>query len=248
MRKSAKPTREDLSHASSAIKLLPYKWNKLFLEKDGTLRQRSGPHTQIVLPKSLRPLVYKEQHGDMGHLRVDIVVSLARERFYWPHMQQDIANFIYRRCQCLKPHHTPREPLQPIITSAQFEVISIDYLHLERSSSGYEYILVVVDHFTRYAQAYMTRNKSGKTAVNLLYNDFILRFGLPSKIRHDQVASMKINSSIVSRNYPMSSTHEQHPTTRKVAGKPKDSTEPFHQCFTPYRKPTSLIGETICPS
>ena len=94
MRKSVKPTREDLSHASSATKLLSYEWHKLFLEKDGTLRQRSGPHTQIVLPKSLRPPVYKELHGDMGHLGVDRVVSLARERFYWLHMQQDIANFI----------------------------------------------------------------------------------------------------------------------------------------------------------
>ena len=133
--------------------------------------------------------MYKELHGDMGHLGVDSVVSLAREHFYWPHMQQDIANFISQQCQCLKqkpPHHTPHEPLQPIVTSAPFEVISIDYLHLERSSGGYEYILVVVDHFTRYAQAYTTRNKSGKTAANLLYNDFILCFGFPSKIHHDQ--------------------------------------------------------------
>ena len=148
MRKSVKPTRKDLSHVSSAMKLLSYEWNKLFLEKDETLRQRSGPHTQIVLPKSLQPLVYKELHGDMGHLGVDHVVSLARECFYWPHMQQDIANFISRRCQCLKekpPHHTPCEPSQPIVTSASFKVISIDYLHLERSSCGYEYILVVVD-------------------------------------------------------------------------------------------------------
>ena len=189
MRKSVKLTREDLSYASSTTKPLSYKRNKLFLEKDGTLRRRSEAHAQIVLPRSLRPLVYKELHGDMRHLGVDHVVSLARECFYWPHMQQNISNFISQRCQCLKqkpPHYTPREPLQPIVTSAPFEVISIDYLHLERSSGGYEYILVVVDHFTRYAQAYATRNKSGKTAANLLCNDFILRFGFPSKIHHDQ--------------------------------------------------------------
>ena len=59
MRRSVKPTRENLSHASSETKLLSYEWNKLFIEQDGTLRRRSGPHTQIVLPKSLRPLCTK---------------------------------------------------------------------------------------------------------------------------------------------------------------------------------------------
>ena len=76
-----KPTREDLSHASSGTKLLSYERNKLFLEKDETLRRRSGPLTQTVLPKSLYPLVYNELHGDMAHLVVDRVVSLARECF-----------------------------------------------------------------------------------------------------------------------------------------------------------------------
>ena len=62
------------------------------------------------------------------------------------------------------------------------------------------------------------------------------------------VVSLKMNTSIVLKNCPMSSTHEQYPTTHKVMGKLKDSTEPFYQCFAPYRKPTSLIGKTIFPS
>lgn len=49
----------------------------------------------------------------------------------------------------------------------------------------YEYVLVIIDRFTKYTQAYSTRNKSTTAAVEKIYNDFIPRFGFPSRIHHD---------------------------------------------------------------
>ena len=98
-------------------------------------------------------------------------------------MRRDIENFIHHTCRCLKqrrPNLSTREPLQPILTTAPLQLVSIDFLHLERSSGGYEYILLVVDHFTKYAQAYPTRNKTAVTAADKIFNDFIPRFGFPN--------------------------------------------------------------------
>jgi transposase InsO family protein len=104
-------------------------------------------------------------------------------------MRRDIEHFVTHVCGCLRqkrPNLPTREPLQSITTTSPFQLIGIDFVHLERSSGGYEYILVVVDHFTRYAQAYPTKNKAGITAADKIYNDFIPRFGFPERIDHDQ--------------------------------------------------------------
>ena len=91
----------------------------------------------------------------MGHLGVERVLHLTRERFFWPRMKRDIGHFETRVCSCLKqrsPHVESRAPMENIQSSALFQLVSIDFVHLGRSSGGYEYILVIVDHFTRFAE------------------------------------------------------------------------------------------------
>ena len=136
--------------------------------------------------------VYKELHINMGHLGADRTLQLIRERFYWTRMEEEVHYFISNLCTCVgqkKPYIQGQAPLLPIIISSPLEVVGVDFLHLEKSSGGSEYILLLTDHFTRYTQAYPTKNRTAKIAAN---HDFILRFGIPSKILHDQWMSLKM--------------------------------------------------------
>ena len=104
-------------------------------------------------------------------------------------MRRDIEHFVAHVCVCQKnkrPNLPTRDTLQPITTTAPFQLLVIDSVHLERSSGGYDYILVVVDHFTRYAQAYPTKKKTGTTTADRIFNDFIPRFGFPERLHRVQ--------------------------------------------------------------
>ena len=134
-------------------------WKSLYL-KDGVLLRKTTRYNQIVLPKIYRDIVYQELHVELGHLSVERVEDLARQRYYWPHMASDIEFFVRKKCSCIftkKPNERERAKLVPIEASYPFEVVSVDFLHLDTCKGGYEYVLVVCDHFTRFAQAYATK-------------------------------------------------------------------------------------------
>ena len=96
---------------------------------------------------------------------------------------------VRKKCSCIftkKPNERERAKLVPIEASYPFEVVSVDFLHLDTCKGGYEYVLVVCDHFTRFAQAYATKRKSARAAAQVLFNKFILNYGFPARIHHDR--------------------------------------------------------------
>lgn len=99
---------------------------KLYQDKDGLLYRKSGPFSQLVLPQKFHTTVFKELHQEMGHLGAPRVIQLARERFYWPNMENDIIHFVTKICSCLlnsgnliclHVHHATVSPPQCQLTS-----------------------------------------------------------------------------------------------------------------------------------
>ena len=125
----------------------------------------------------------------MGHLGGGRVYQLAKDRFYWPGIEKDIKDYIKNKCTCpsqRKSHVLPQAPLGTKKSSEPMDIVETDFLKVDKCSGGYEYILVITDHFTRYTQIYATKKKSARTAASKVYNEFILRFGSPERILRDQ--------------------------------------------------------------
>ena len=92
-----------------------------------------------------------------GHLGKHKSADRLLQRFYWPTLRKDAADFCRRCAICqktspVKPHRAPLIPLT--IVDEPFQKVAMDIVGpLPRSGSGNKYILVVCDYATGYPEA-----------------------------------------------------------------------------------------------
>ena len=142
---------------------------------------------QLVLPIAYRQKAMAGWHDQIGHLGQDRVLELLRDRFYWCGMHMDVASYINRCPRCIRRKSQPDvAPVHNIEATQPLELIYLDYLQIETSKDNIENVLIVTDHFTRYAQAYPSKTQTALATARLLWNNFKVHYGFPTKIISDQ--------------------------------------------------------------
>ena len=169
---------------------------------------------QLVIPKSHRHKAILGCHDEVGHQGRVRTLSLLRERFFWPNMQVEATQHIAKCSRCLKRKSTPQvAPLQPILVFQPLELVHLDYLSLEPSKGNIENVLVITDHFTRYALAYASKTQTAQATARILWDNFICHYGFPEQFISDQ-----------GRNFESDLIKE----LCKIAGVKKLHTTPYH--------------------
>ena len=121
-------------------------------------QNKEGSNLEFLIPKYYRSKILKAYHDDVGHTGVWKCTRLLRNKFYWANINQYMEQHIKRCERCLR-FKTKQETarLENIEASYPMEWVHMDYLTIESSKSDNAVnILVVTDHFTRLAQAFVT--------------------------------------------------------------------------------------------
>jgi hypothetical protein len=146
---------------------------------------------RILLPPSMHARVLEQFHDApfAGHLGVTRTYERIQRDYYWPGLRAIVNDYVKscRDCAMFKPasvNTTP--PLMPITSTHPFELIEMDIVGpFPVSDKGNRYILTVIDHFTRWPEAYALSKQDTQSVLDCL-EDFISRHGVPDQILTDQ--------------------------------------------------------------
>ena len=134
-------------------------------------------------------------HHDAGHQGQQRTLALTQERFWWPMMAED-CHALVRGC----PHcrafegEVPKAPLCPIRAYAPLELVHLAYTSIEsmmelNKPPVVKNILMITDHFMRYALMVVMKDETAKTVTKVFYECFIAVFGVPTKLLSDRGAN-----------------------------------------------------------
>ncbi|TWW54740.1 hypothetical protein D4764_0276330, partial [Takifugu flavidus] len=192
-----RPAWNTVSALDPETKALYSQWTSLII-RDGLLHRRwqtPGGHRdifQLLVPRQLRPRVLQLVHGSVGagHFGVTKTLHRLRSRLYWPGCRQDVELYVHRCDPCTVqkgPTRRLHAPLQQYQVGAPMERVGVDILGpFPTTDQGNRYVLVAMDYFTKWPEAYAVPDQSASTTAEHLVNEMFCRFGVPEELHSDQ--------------------------------------------------------------
>jgi transposase InsO family protein len=140
----------------------------------------------LFVPKpEERVSLVKQMHEDLGHFGEQRTLAEIRCRYFWHNRTADVKAVI-RRCQqrqLVRSSGNIRsgdEQLKSIPVCDLFHRVALDTAGpLPETTSGNKYILVAIDHYSKWCEAKAVADHGAKMAARFLEDEIICRYGVP---------------------------------------------------------------------
>ena len=125
-----------------------------------------------------------------GHMGIEKTKSRVLERAIWYNLRNSCEEHVKGCAVCnrqKKGCRVARGKQQLFHAGYALEQVHIDIMGpLVETQKGNKYILVIVDQFTKWVEAFPLKNKLAETVAGVVVREFVARFGCPLGIHTDQ--------------------------------------------------------------
>jgi len=197
LQQGQKPGKDQILSAGVDTKFL---WSNFdcLLVKDGVLYKQIGPlvdgstQSTVYVPPSLRKESIRLCHDTQtaGHFYFWKTLNKLKKYFTWGGMSKDVHVYCQACHICATRKNagrTPRAHMKRYDVGFPMEEVAIDLMGpFPESEAGNKYVLVIVDSFSKWMEAYPLPNIEAKTVAERFVLEFVSRFGVPYQIKTDR--------------------------------------------------------------
>ena len=145
---------------------------------------------QVVVPFGHRASILTNYHDECGHMGEEKTLLRLRSRFHWYGMRRDVVDWV-RSCSSCSTHKTPKRrgrgaPLVSTWYGYPWERVAMDLIpNLPVTKHGNRHLLVVVDYFTKWAEASPLPDMRVETIAPVFLGEIVARYGAPCSMHTD---------------------------------------------------------------
>jgi len=154
-----------------------------------------------------------QMHKDLGHFGKERTLTEVCRRYFWHNRTEDVKAVVRvcQQCQMVKKMGSIRsedEELKSIPVCDLFYRVAMDTAGpLLETKSGNKYILVAIDHYSKWCEAKAVADHGAKTAARFLEDDVICRYGVPKFVLTDNGGEWATKFDAMCKDYGI---HHQH--------------------------------------
>ena len=144
----------------------------------------------IVMPQLYQHEILFKAHDAMGHQGIAKVLARIQERHTWPGKRRTIGHYVSQCITCQQVRDKPgdvRFHLKNVQSGYFNELVQYDQLKICPSDVGNTGILVIIDHFSKLAEAVPCSHDEydAATTSKLLLRKWFARHGAPTRMQPD---------------------------------------------------------------
>ncbi len=187
------------------------------LEESKRIRKRASNYcwkeqklffkTLLVPKPEERVSLVRQMHEDLGHFGEQRTLAEIRRRYFWHSRTADVRTVV-RGCQqsqLVRSSCNIRlgdEQLKSIPVCDLFHRVALDTAGpLPETKSGNKYILVAIDHYSKWCETKVVADHGAKTAARFLEDDIICRYGVPKFVLTDNGGEWATEFDVMCKDY-----------------------------------------------
>jgi hypothetical protein len=176
---------------------------KQYCWKDGKLYFRG-----LYVPKpDDRLKLITQMHEDLGHFGEQRTLAEICQRYFWSNRTECVKAMVRscKQCQLVRSEGSIRfgdERLKSIPIRDLFHQIALNTAGpLPETKAGNKYILVAIDHYSKWCEAKAVADHEAKIAARFLEDDLICRYAVPKYVLTDNGGEWGVEFETMCKDY-----------------------------------------------